>query len=33
MSLTAVAGINMETLKENGIVLSQSAQNVVEVGF
>ena len=31
--VTAVAGINVETLKEIGIVLSQFAQNVVEVGF
>ena len=30
---TAALDINMEPLKENGILLSQFAQNVVEVSF
>ena len=34
LSLTTVAAdINVETLKENGILLSQFAQNVVEARF
>ena len=34
LSLAAVAvDINVETLKENGILLSQSAQNVVKTSF
>ena len=30
---TAAVDINVETLKENGILLSQFAQNVVEAHF
>ena len=30
---TATVDINVETLKENGILLLQFAQNVVEVSF